>query len=124
MGEDYNKAENAGNVSAKVALYTDDAVLMLPNKPAVTGKEAIRSWHQASYNQVALQQTSSTDEIEAFGDWGFARGSYSATISPRAGGDSTQQNGKWLVIVQRQRDGSWKIACDMWSSNTSPPNAQ
>ena len=122
--EDFVEAENAGDVSAKVALYTDDAVLMPPNEPAVTGKEAIHSWHQTTYNQVSLQVTDSTDEIAVSGDWGFARGSYSATISLRAGGEPTRENGKFLVIVRRQPDGSWKIVCDMWNSDTPPPDVQ
>jgi uncharacterized protein (TIGR02246 family) len=122
--KDYIEAENAGDVNAKLALFTDDAVLMPPNETIVSGKEAIRSWQQATYDQVALQVTDSIEELKFCGDWGFARGSYSANVSLKAGGVLPQEDGKFLVIIKRQPDGIWKIACDMWSSNALLPNIQ
>jgi len=122
--KDYIEAENAGDVNAKLSLFTDDAVLMPPNEPTVSGKDAIRSWQQATYDQVALQVTDTLEELKLFGDWGFARGSYSADINLKAGGKLPQEDGKFLVIIKRQPDGFWKIACDMWSSNTSAPSVQ
>jgi uncharacterized protein (TIGR02246 family) len=122
--KDYLEAENAGNVNAKLALFTDDAVLMPPNEPTVSGRDAIRLWQQATYDQVTLQVTDSIEELKLFGDWGFARGSYTADVSLKAGGVLPQEDGKFLVIIKRQPDGIWKIARDMWSSNTSSANVQ
>jgi ketosteroid isomerase-like protein len=71
------------------------------------------------------------------GDWGFDRGTYTITPTPKVAGEAAEgasieqseigreldyaQTGKYLWILKRQPDGSWKIARGMWSSNHPPP---
>src|SRR5687767_8647479 len=40
----YLDAANAGDSAGWAALYTEDAVMMPPNSPAVEGRAAIESW--------------------------------------------------------------------------------
>jgi ketosteroid isomerase-like protein len=54
--------------------------------------------------------------------WTFARGMYSATLVPKAGGAQIPIDGKFLTILARQPDGSWKIWRDIFNSNQPPPN--
>ena len=42
----WDKAHNSGDIEGLMSLYTDDAVRIPPNKPALVGKEAIRSLFQ------------------------------------------------------------------------------
>jgi len=123
VGEDYDKAENAGDVSAKMRLYTADAVLLPPRGPAVSGHQAIRVWHEAIFKKETSQILSKVEEIQTFGEWGFARGTSSGTITSKAGGQRRNSTEKWLVLVRRQADGSWKIARDMWNEGPEPPNS-
>jgi len=120
VGEDYDKAMNAGDVSAKMRLYTADAVLMPPEGSAVSGQQAIRVWHEANFKKETSQGVSKVDEIQIFGQWGFARGTYSGTVTSRAGGQRSSISEKGLVVVRRQADGSWKIACDIWNQEPQP----
>jgi ketosteroid isomerase-like protein len=43
------------------------------------------------------------------------------TLTPRAGGTAINDEGKYLVVVQRQTDGSYKVARDI--DNSSMPLA-
>ena len=115
VGEDYDNAMAAGDVSAKMRLYTTDAVLMPPEGPVVSGQEAIRLWHEEFFKKGTSPGVSKVDEIQVFGEWGFARGTFSGTVTPRPGGPPTSVSEKWLVVVRRQGDGSWKIARDIWT---------
>ena len=63
-----------------------------------------------------------SEEIEIVGPWAFDRGTYRWRGVPRPGGDPVSDHGKYLVILQRQPDGSWKVARDM--DNSDRPLAQ
>jgi len=110
---------NRGDADAFMAFFTDDAVVMAPNFPPAIGKQAVRALFQGLFGQFAVEETLSSHEILLFGDWAFERGSYTATLTPRSGGGPIQDNGKIIFIWQRQSDGSWKIARDMWNTSVS-----
>lgn len=115
VGEDYDKAMAAGDVSAKMRLYTADAVLMPPEGPVVSGQDAIRLWHASFFKKGTSPGVSKVDEVQVFGEWGFARGTFAGTVTQRPGASPTSVSEKWLVVVRRQGDGSWKIARDIWT---------
>jgi ketosteroid isomerase-like protein len=57
------------------------------------------------------------EEVQVSGDLAFARGTYAATVTPKAGGEETFIDGKYMTILKRQTDGSWKIHRDIFNSN-------
>ena len=87
---EYAAALYAGDVSRLSSLWTDDVIAMPPNEPMVAGKEAVRAWHQNLFDQYLLKQPMSPDEVEISGDWALVRISASRTITPKAGGESTE----------------------------------
>jgi ketosteroid isomerase-like protein len=110
----------AGDTERYLTLITDDAVLMPPNRPAVSGKEAVGSWNRAMSSQVRITEyVSRDDEVVVAGDWAFRRATVDWTITPSAGGSPIRDTGKYIIIYRRQRDGSWKVARDIWSSNAA-----
>jgi len=107
-----DRAEEAlkgGDAAAFVALYTDEAVSMIPNQPAAVGTEAIIQAIQAALAANSYELSLSTEEVEVLGDWAFWRGSYSVTLTPTEG-EPIEDEGKVLNILRRQPDGAWKIA--------------
>ncbi len=115
---EYDAAATAGNVDAVMALHADDAVSMPPDAPARTGKEEIRAAFVSFLEENTVQLTSQVDEVRVSGDLAFLRVAYDETVTPKAGGEPTQLHGKWLVILERQPDGSWKSWREMWSVYT------
>jgi uncharacterized protein (TIGR02246 family) len=118
LTEQYGKAEQAGNVDAKMRLYMADAVLMPPDgTSAIVGYQAVRTWHQTAYARMSSQLSTIVDEVQMLGDWAFVRGSWSGTITPKTGGDARQEAGKFVIMLRRQPDGgSWRIAREMWNA--------
>ena len=68
-------------------------------------------------DRFAFNMKISNEEVRAGGDWAFARGTYQATLTPKAGGAAGSIDGKYMTILTRQADGSWKIYRDIFNSN-------
>ena len=114
-------AMNAGDPDAFAACFAEDGIQMPPNFGNNAGKAAIRGWIQGILNPFACRFSLSVDEIRVVADWAFERGRYTLTLAPRAGGEPMHDIGKHITIYQRQSDGSWKIARDIWNSDQPVP---
>jgi uncharacterized protein (TIGR02246 family) len=121
INDDFLAAMNSADVSAFVALGTDDCVVMPPNAPAVAGKEAMRQYFQASFGQFTVKETREIVDYKVAGEWAFVRGVWTNTLTAKTGGDPTADKGKDLWVLRRQSDGSWKIYCGIYNSDLPLP---
>jgi uncharacterized protein (TIGR02246 family) len=116
--EAYVTAWEKGNAAQIAALYTDDALVLYPNQPAVSGRGAIVEYFRGFFGDFPTSEFAlASVELVTNGQWAFDRGSYRWKGVPRAGGRPEEDNGKYLVILQRQADGTWKVARDMDNSD-------
>ena len=107
-------AENAGHADAAAALLDEDAVIMVPDFPVQEGKAActrflrdVMSWSKSQFDR---HITYTSAEVSVIGDIAFDRGTFSFTATPRSGGDTTLVTGKYLWLLRRSAEESWKIA--------------
>jgi uncharacterized protein (TIGR02246 family) len=115
-------ALNAGDADAWVACFTSDAVQMPPNYPANVGIEEIGGWSGGMLTAFGAEFALSAEEVQQAGaEWAFERGTYTITLTPRSGGDPIRDVGKYITIYQRQADGTWLMARDIWNSNNPLP---
>jgi uncharacterized protein (TIGR02246 family) len=117
-------ALNPGNVDAFVGVFSEDAVQMPPNAPANVGRAMIRAWIIAFLDLFRVEFALEVAEVRVAGDWAFERGAYRIGLSPKAGGEAIQDVGKYITIYQKQADGAWLTARDIWNSNSPPPGMQ
>jgi len=103
-------AYNAADADGVAALYTEDAIDMPVNEPTIVGRAGILERTAAQFGMATATATVRADETQLMGDWAFDRGTYSVTMVPAAGGDPMMVDGRYVVILRRQADGSWKIA--------------
>ena len=111
-----------GDASGLAGLYTEDAILMPPEKPAAAGRQAIEAVFRTTFDRFSAKLNIAFDEIEIAGDWAFERGSYALTLTPKAGGEPIQETGKYLMILRTDSDGSWKLARDIWNADWPRPS--
>ena len=114
----YCLAGNTGDLDLFMTLWTDDAIRMDHNNFAVVGKEKIRSHFKVRFdpfdNKIALY---GEIEVEVSGDLAFARDNVILDITPKGKDTTTHFDVKFLDILKRQTDGSWKIYIDSPSLN-------
>jgi uncharacterized protein (TIGR02246 family) len=115
----FAEAMLAGDWAAVAALYTEDAVFMHPNRPAVEGRAAI----QARMEQLRpFEQFEATIvEIDGRGDLAFVRATYSETYTVEGTPEPIHDTGKYVEIWRKQPDGSWLIAVEIWNSDLPLP---
>lgn len=118
--KEYSSSLNAGDLDRWLALWTDDGVQMPPDEPAAVGKERIRARNQRFVDQFKFDIGITNAEVETAGDWAFARGTYKASLTPKQGGKPIPIDGKYMTILAKQGDGSWKIHRDIFNSNVAP----
>ncbi|MEO8456548.1 MAG: DUF4440 domain-containing protein [Chloroflexota bacterium] len=100
--------------------YAADARVLAPNMPAVSGKASIVAVFQGMLDAGLTDIVLSTTHVESSGDLAYEVGTYRLKLEP-AGADPIQDNGKYVVVLGRQSDGSWKCVADIF--NTDLPAA-
>ena len=102
--------------------FTSEPVRLPPNAPTVTGRAASDAFNRATPRFTTFDFA--VTSLIGRGDLAVATGSF--RISLPAGKDSAGKNtpavidqGKFMQVLMKQADGSWKIARDIWNSDLS-----
>jgi ketosteroid isomerase-like protein len=117
LDDEWSKAAGSRDVEKTTSYYSDDAVVMLPNIPTLTGKEPIRTlWKSMLDSDFSGGWKSTKVEVARSGDLAYVSGNYEFNEKDD-GGKPITDKGKYLEIWKKQADGSWKCVADMFSSD-------
>ena len=121
LDAEWARASTAGDGNAVAALYAADATVLPPMEPPKRGEAAKKYWIDIS-NSFSGPTELTTTALEGRGDLAYAVGTYRATLTPKKAGAKPlpTEEGKYLEVLKKQADGSWKIVYDIWSSNAAP----
>lgn len=117
----YIAAYNAGDAAALAALFAEDAVSIPDHEAALEGRAAIQKHFETLFSQVTATLTVTPADTEVTGDIAHEHGTYSATVTPKAGGTAMTNDGRYLVVLKREADGAWRIHHDIDNTSTPPP---
>ncbi len=120
MREKHVVAVNTKDIAANMADFTDDLVYLPPDQPPVYGKDSLTAFVEAFYAEFDIEIEMTSREVVIAGEWAFDWGIVTGVVVPLEGGEETVLDWKYLYVYQRQPDGSWKIARDIYNSNVSP----
>lgn len=119
MAAEFARAAMARSDSANAAQYTENAVFMPPNQPAVEGRAAIQAWFKA-FPPIS-EFTVTLVDVDGVGDVAYARGTYTLTIAPAGKTPAVSDHGKFLEVRRRQADGKWLLTADIFNSDVPLP---
>lgn len=109
--EIYSSANVSADAEAWLSLWDDDAIKMSRGKPDRTLDELRASAPKKFVPGSVSAMNIDAEEIKILGDWAFSRGDYSVTVVDD--GNETRLDGKFMTILKRQEDGSWRIFRDI-----------
>jgi uncharacterized protein (TIGR02246 family) len=110
------EALNKADTARLADNYAADAIVMMPNEPAMRGRENAKKGLQAMVGAYNVTGGAKTEDLLLSGDLAVETGSYDWTMRPRRG-KPINDKGKYMTTWQRQADGSWKIVRDMMNSD-------
>jgi ketosteroid isomerase-like protein len=117
----FDKALNSGDADTLAELYVDEGRRYPPDEPPLIGKEAIRTGFQTGFEQYTFNIQNRVGNVILAGDLLIARGSFTGTRTPKAGGDPVEVSGHWIDYRRLQEDGSWKIVETMFVRDAPLP---
>ncbi len=114
----WEKAYNGGDAKGVAAQYAEDAVLLPPGAPAVSGRAAIQAFFAkdiaASAGAGAVFVVDPKTDVGVSGDMGWESGRYKVTVK-----GAVVETGKFLS-VSRKKDGKWLYLRDTWNADAPP----
>lgn len=113
------EATASGDAAAIAALYAPDAILLIPNTPVVSGRDAIKAVHQrnAALGESTIQFTNV--RINRGSDHAVVLWTWVSEIRPKSGA-VIRMEGRSLVYFKRTTDG-WVISADMMQEARGRP---
>ena len=114
----WSAAQQTDGLDGVMPFYVDDAILLPPNSPMAIGKEAIRE-ASATIDAPGFSVSWKPMKVEVAdsGELGYAIGNLEGT-GVDSEGNPIPVKGKYVEIWKKQADGSWKVAVDMFSSDS------
>jgi|SRR5579871_4422790 len=106
-----------------VAHYADDAKVMVPDMPLMSGKDGIRTGFKGLMDDanLSLNFATSSADVSKGGDIAYTQGTYTMTYSDPKTKKRVSEKGKYVTVYKKQADGSWKAVEDI--NNPDAPAA-
>jgi ketosteroid isomerase-like protein len=121
--DEFIQLYNASDLDRIMSIfYTENSTQMPPNESIRKGKEAILLGYQKERELNDEHCDSSVvEDVRVSGDLAVVQGIDTGTSTPRSGGEPVKYSLKWLTVLERQSDGTWKWIYEMWNDNNPLP---
>lgn len=107
---------NDGDLVSWISLWADGAIQMPPGEPRRVGKSEILKGAEAQSKRFDISRMIiHTEEVRILADRAYAHGAFEFTLAPKRGGVTKRYRGKFLDILAKQIDGTWKLAVDCFN---------
>ncbi len=106
----YSAARVAGDSEAWLALWDTEGLRMVPGMPAADFGTFSKGIPAAFAKSKPASMKIEANEVVIMGDWAFSTGNFSV---------GEQVEGKFLTVLRRQIDGTWRIYRDAFNMNKS-----
>ena len=119
LWNEYSEAINSEKLDQWIALWGTDGILMPPNSPQRFGTEEIQKSMQSQFDQFHVKFSINPEVVRVLGDHAYTHGSFISTLTPTNAESKVaiQRSGKFLTILEKRADTSWKILVNCYNYN-------
>jgi uncharacterized protein (TIGR02246 family) len=111
-----------GDAKAAATLYTDDATLLPPTAELIQGREAIEGFWRVGLDAGVAEIELETLELGREDGLAYEIGRYALRLQPVDEG-AVVDRGKYVLVHERQADGRWRRAVEMFNPDAPPVRA-
>jgi ketosteroid isomerase-like protein len=109
---EYNEAFNRGDAAGCVDFFAEDILLLAPDQPMIRGKRAMAELYRSRMDKASGgTHTNKLVEYGVEGNLAYQIGTYAIT------GTNLPEVGKFVNILRRQEDGTWKVYVSIFNSD-------
>lgn len=120
----WSEAAAAKDVDKVVSYYAENAIVLPPNAAIAQTQESVRAiWKELLESPgLVISWTAQKVEVAKSAELGYVSGTYQLRMTD-AEGKPVNDHGKYLEVMKKQADGSWKCVADTWNSDlpAAPP---
>jgi len=114
LNSNWGVAVNKGDTTQMASMYADDAVMMPPSSEILSDSNSIKNYwdslREVGIDAYAIQ----TIDLRIDGDQAYQTALWEATRNA-ADGNVFEFKGNMSNVLERQKDGSWKIKLQSWN---------
>ena len=115
---DWNAAVEQGSIEGYLAVLDADVELMPTDAPTIRGRDNYGQFLQPVFEQDRYEvEVLAPSEIEVSGDIAYARYDYIIHRFPAGSDEPVSSRRKFLDVLRRQEDGSWRVLKHIWNYN-------
>jgi uncharacterized protein (TIGR02246 family) len=115
---EFEAAFKAGDAARLAALFTADGAVLAPNLARMDGRPDIQALWQNFFDAGVTGLDMTAAEVTVQGVRATEIGAFTLTGPDGKGGTGTVR-GKYLLLWQRQVDGSWLLHRDIWNYDSA-----
>ena len=115
---EWSATASAGtDIERILSFWTEDAVVIAPGLPTISGKAALRQYVVESFRIPGFRISWKSSEVTLSpdGNMAYMVGRNSVTFNGPDGQPTTSE-GRAVTIWRKEQDGDWRCAVDIWNS--------
>ena len=114
----WNQAVEAGDIGGYLAVLDADVELLPTDAPPIRGRDHYGQFLGPVFEQDRFEiEVVDAGTIEVDGDLAYARYDYIIHRMPKGGDERISSQRKFLDVLRRQEDGSWRVLKHIWNYN-------
>jgi len=118
---DWPRTAEAGDAARYVRFLDDSVTLLIPSAAPIHGIPAYHDFLTPAFENATYRASlQPPTQLQVAGSWAFAHYRGQLTTLPRAGGDSSVARNRYVDILRRQPDGSWRVFLHSWQEDVAP----
>ena len=90
---------------------------MAPGGQTKTDPSQVKAYYQAIFDKYTTGLESGYEDVKVDGDLAYGRGFAKVKLKDKVTGEEKTSTAKYLNILEKQSDGTWKTTHDIWNGN-------
>ena len=114
------RATLSGDPHQLASLWDEEGVMMAPDAPTLAGRKAIEAElqkdHQENPENKPVGYVPELADLQILNGWAIEWGTFEARTQDNAQKPPTSFRGRFLRVLKKQSDGSWRFSRVMWNA--------